>query len=110
MPVPSSKHLSAAERDALSAMLEDPERVEIHGGNREWRAALLACVMSAACLTFGTASASSDCTVSNPRNAERSRSAATAASSGVECAGVVSVALETSSSIACSAVEWDLIP
>jgi hypothetical protein len=57
MPVPSSKHLSAAERDALSAMLEDPERVEIHGGNREWRAALLACVMSAACLTFGTASA-----------------------------------------------------
>lgn len=57
MPVPSSNRLSAAECTALSEMLEQPERVEIHGSNREWRAALLACVMSAACLTHGTASA-----------------------------------------------------
>ncbi|WP_298705741.1 hypothetical protein [uncultured Variovorax sp.] len=50
-----SKRLSEADRIALAQLLDAPERVEIHGSDRGWRAGVLAMVFSAACLTFGSA-------------------------------------------------------
>lgn len=56
MVMPSNK-FSAKERGALQDMLDAPERVEIHGSDRAWRAGLLAVVMATACMSFGTAHA-----------------------------------------------------
>ena len=57
MRATSSKSLSIAERKDLAQMLAAPERVEIHGSDRVWRAGMLASVMTSACMTFGAAPA-----------------------------------------------------
>jgi len=57
MRVSSSISLSARERAALQGMLDAPERVEVHGSDRAWRAGLLAAVMTTALMSFGSAKA-----------------------------------------------------
>jgi len=57
MRVLSSISFSASERVALQGLLDAPERVEVHGSDRAWRAGLLAMVMSTAVLSFGGARA-----------------------------------------------------
>lgn len=56
----SSKSFSARERASLQGMLDAPERVEIHGSDRAWRAGVLAAVMATAGMSFGLARADSD--------------------------------------------------
>lgn len=56
----SSKSFSARERASLQGMLDAPERVEIHGPDRAWRAGVLAAVMATAGMSFGLARADSD--------------------------------------------------
>lgn len=53
----TSKRMSEADRKALAEMLNAPERVEVHGADRRWRAGLIAMVLSAVCMTFGSAQA-----------------------------------------------------
>ncbi|VTU44087.1 hypothetical protein [Variovorax sp. RA8] len=60
MRVLSSKCLSASERALLQGMLDAPERVEIHGSDRDWRAGVLAAVMATAGMSFGLARADTD--------------------------------------------------
>lgn len=45
------------ERADLEALIAGPERVEIHGGDRVWRAHLLGAIMATAALSFGPAQA-----------------------------------------------------
>lgn len=56
----SSKSFSARERASLQGMLDAPERVEIHGPDRAWRAGVLAAVMTTAGMSFGLARADTD--------------------------------------------------
>lgn len=60
MRSPSSRSFSARERASLQGMLDSPERVEIHGPDRAWRAGVLAAVMATAGMGFGVARAGSD--------------------------------------------------
>jgi hypothetical protein len=53
----SSKSFSARERASLQCMLDAPERVEVHGSDRAWRAGVLAAVMTTAGMGFGLARA-----------------------------------------------------
>lgn len=48
----TAQRLSAKDRANLAAMLESPERLEVHGKDRAWRAGLLGAVLSAAALSF----------------------------------------------------------
>ncbi|MDN8617194.1 hypothetical protein [Variovorax ginsengisoli] len=45
------------ERADLEALLAAPERIEIHGGDRMWRAHLLGAIMATAAMSFGPAQA-----------------------------------------------------
>lgn len=45
------------ERADLEALLAEPERIEIHGGDRMWRAHLLGAIMATAAMSFGPAQA-----------------------------------------------------
>lgn len=60
MRVISSKSFSARERASLQSMLDAPERVEIHGSDRAWRAGILAAMMVTAGMSFGLARADTD--------------------------------------------------
>lgn len=60
MRVLSSNSFSAAERASLQGMLDAPERVEIHGSDRAWRAGVLAAIMTTAGMSFGLARADTD--------------------------------------------------
>ncbi|WP_143694810.1 hypothetical protein [Variovorax sp. JS1663] len=60
MRVLSSKSFSAKERASLQGMLDAPERVEIHGSDRAWRAGVLAAVATTAGMSFGFARADTD--------------------------------------------------
>jgi len=53
----SATSLKAKERAAFQAMLDAPERVEVHGADRVWRAALVAAVMTTAAMSFGNVKA-----------------------------------------------------
>jgi hypothetical protein len=45
------------ERADLEALIAEPERIELHGGDRVWRAHLLGAIMATAALSFGPAQA-----------------------------------------------------